>query len=60
MDAEIRIEYQMTNPPRPISFGVVRNGNLIAVLKPWEVEDAVNKFREALGVYESERMTRVR
>ena len=56
LDAEIRIEYAMTNPKKPICFGVFVKGKHVGVLKLEDVVHAVDQFREDQGIYDAARM----
>lgn len=44
LNAEIAIEYQPMNPPKPTGFGVIRDRHVIAVLTYEQVRIAMDKF----------------
>ena len=44
----LRIEQQMSNPPKPVGFVVVHEGKVIGVLEPKGVLDAVQLYNMGL------------
>jgi hypothetical protein len=50
LDADIRVEFQPTNPPTPIGFGVLQGDKLIAVLSYAQLQGALVGYEAALAV----------
>lgn len=44
LEAELCVECQMTNPPRPVQFGVRVGGKIVALLSREEVGRDYNEF----------------
>ncbi len=55
LDAQIRVECAMTTPPKPLGFGVVKNGKVVAVLSLEQLEAAISEYRELAAVFDARR-----
>jgi hypothetical protein len=45
-DAELHVECYMTNPPKPLGFGIIVEGKVVATLTLEQVREALHRYEE--------------